>query len=153
MSATPVFDYNKFVTLDGPNLVEYMEPLVNAQATTIPRDVLEHILSDLPSYDEYHLVYALELGMGQSPDLFTLHVPQYLAHENASVCCAAFRVLSKLPDEYVTHLLLDSVRRVPVGRTLFTEPINGAKVNVGINSNLVAELLSVLTKRLRASVP
>jgi hypothetical protein len=112
-----------------------MEPLVNDPMTKVSKDVLERMLSELPTYDEYHLVYALELGGAHSPETFALHVPQYLAHEEASVCCTAFRVLSKLPEEYITQDLVDSVRKI-----VSSYPVR----------KFVAEILDMLTKRMRA---
>ena len=70
MSTTSAFDYVRFLTLTGSDLVTYMEPLVNDSATRVPQDILKVMLSDLPTYDEYHLVYALELGAANSPKSF-----------------------------------------------------------------------------------
>jgi hypothetical protein len=146
----PVFDYETFVALSGPELVAYVEPLLNDQSTSVSAETIARISLDLPSYDEYHLVYALELGALHAPETFARHVPEYLAREEASVCLAAVRALSRLPDESINEELLDLVRHVPIGRHLLTQPINGARHIVGTNSPLVKQLLADLTNRLDA---
>ena len=89
-----------------------MEPLVNDPTATVPQGTLGQILSELPGYDEYHLVYALTLGAKHSPEMFAMRLPQYLAHQEGSVWSAAMRCLDGLPDSLVTQALVDSVRRV-----------------------------------------
>jgi len=108
----PTVDYQRFITLGGRDLYRYLEPLVNDPTTTISGDDLHRMLSELPTYDEYHLVYALELGAKHSPESFALQLPLYLAREEGSVWSAAFRSLEQLPGKYVTEALVDSVRRV-----------------------------------------
>jgi hypothetical protein len=87
-----------------------MEPLVNDRITRVGRDVLERMLSELPEYDEYHLVYALELGAIHSPASFIPRVPPYLAHPKMSVSATAIRILDQVQEKYVTQDLVNSVR-------------------------------------------
>jgi hypothetical protein len=149
MTTATSFDYDRFVTLDGLELCHYVEGLLADPAATISSVSLERMLSELPGYDEYHLVYALTLGAAHSPQTFGPVLPQYLAHEESSVCCTAFNLLSKLPDAAITQDLIESVRKVPERRLFFTKPDTGERVCPGTNSRLVAEILGELTRRLQ----
>jgi hypothetical protein len=110
MNATPNIEYDKFTALGGLDLCHYMEPLLNDCTASVSGDMLDHMLSELPTYDEYHLVYALELGARHSPKTFAMQLPLYLAHEQGVVWSAALRNLEQLPSEYVTDTLVDLVR-------------------------------------------
>src|SRR4051794_19093090 len=98
MNNPETIDYFKFTDLSGLDLCYYMEPLVVAPTIQISDDILARMLSDLPTYDEYHLVYALALGVKYSPDTFASKLPQFLAHEQGSVWSAALNSLNQLPD-------------------------------------------------------
>jgi hypothetical protein len=112
MSAKSNVEYEKFIAIGGLDLCHYMEPLLGDCTTTVSEDVLCRMLSELPTYDEYHLVYALTLGIKHSPQTFAMQLPLYLSHEEASVWSTAFNSLDQLPGEYVTQALVDSVRKV-----------------------------------------
>ena len=124
MSIMYTVEYDKFITLDGLDLCHYMEPLVINTATTVSKDTLQRMLSELPTYDEYHLVYALELGAKHSPETFAMQLPLYLAHKEGSVWSAVLRSLDGLPGKYVTRALVNSVHSVSSsypGKTWITE--------------------------------
>jgi len=112
MNSTPTVEYERFVSLGGMDLYAYMEPLVVDPRTTVSANVLQHMLSELPTYDEYHLVYALTLGAKHSPETYAACLPLYLAHEQGSVSSAALNGLDQLPGNCVTKPLVDSVRRI-----------------------------------------
>ncbi len=103
------FQYERFVALSDSDLYAYVEPFLDPRIL-IPQDVLQRMLSELPMYDECHLVYAIELGPDRVPELFASVVPQYLSHKSQSVRCAASRALNRLPDRFMTRSLLDAVR-------------------------------------------
>ena len=126
-----------------------MEGLLADRTATITRDSLERMLSELPGYDEYHLVYALTLGAAYSPQTFGPLLPKYLAHDDSSVCSTAFNLLSKLPDAAITQDLIESVRKVPERRLFFTKPDTGERACLGTNSRFIAEILGELTRRLQ----
>ena len=111
MSESTVLDYDKFVALEKLSVCAYMEPFVN-ERTVVGKDVLDQMLINLPTYDEYHLVYAIEIGAKHDPDRFAPQLPVYLAHEQGSVWSAAMRNLIALSDRYVTQGLVNSVRNV-----------------------------------------
>src|SRR5262249_15874836 len=97
-------------SLTGSDLVEYMEPIVTDPSAVVPSTALDRIASEIGTYDEYHLVYGLELGPDHAPDLFAPAVPEFLSHESQTVRCAAFRALNRLPDRLITKPLLDAGR-------------------------------------------
>jgi hypothetical protein len=148
MCATPTLEYDRFVRLAGLELCRYVDTLLNDPNTTVTTDTVERMLSDLSTYDEYHLVYALEIGAAHCPEKFALRLPQFLGHSNGSVCCAAVNALSRLPLDCITQELLDRVQAVPE-QALFTEPINGSSAYLGTNSELVEQVLEELMKRMR----
>jgi hypothetical protein len=107
-----VFDYEQFKMLGGLDLCHFMEPLLRDSATEFPTGTLDRLLADLPTYDEYHLVYALTLGAKHSPQSFATELPKYLAHENGSVWSTALNALDQLDGEQVTNDIVESVRTV-----------------------------------------
>lgn len=108
----PSVEYDKFISLQGLELCHYVESLLADPETTISEDALRQMLTELPQYDEYHLVYALEFGARHLPSQFIPQVPAYLAHDSGAVLCAACNILNRLPKRDVTPELVDSVRRV-----------------------------------------
>lgn len=134
MGTAPTVEYDKFIALSGLELCDYMEPLLADPATRVSLDALRRMRFELSSYDEYHLVYALELGAKFSPGSFSGLLPLYLAHEHGSVWSSALRGLGQLPDECVTNALVESVRDVCSSHPAKT---------------WVAEVLDRLGKRLR----
>jgi hypothetical protein len=104
------FDYDLFRSLDGANLVRYMEPIVEDPAAMIPAAVLDRIATECLGYDESHLVYAIELGPNRDPDGFATVVISCLAHGSQAVRCAASRALNRLPDRLITRGFVDAAR-------------------------------------------
>jgi hypothetical protein len=89
-----------------------MEPRIAASQLVILQDVAERILSELPTYEEYHLVYALLLCNKLFPERVIPLLPTYLAHERDSVCCTAMNLLDATPDDYLTDQIAESARLV-----------------------------------------
>jgi hypothetical protein len=113
-----IFEYEKFIKLQALELCNYVEPLLRDPATIVPKDDLERMYSELGTYDQYHLVYALELGNARLPDLFIRAVPSFLSSQEGSVSCAVWNLLNRLPDRYITRELVDSARDARVFRPL-----------------------------------
>lgn len=134
VNSRSAIEYDTFIRLTDVDLVQYMEPVVNDRTTTVPSDMLARILSELSTYDEYHLVYALDLLATRSPGSAVSYVPKYLADERCSVLCAALRLLTNMPDEYVTQELIETVDKV-----LSASPLKKQR----------ASILKPLMKRLR----
>ena len=49
-----VFAYDRFTTLGESDLVAYVEPFLNDPSKSVPEHALGRLLTDLPTYDEYH---------------------------------------------------------------------------------------------------
>jgi hypothetical protein len=104
------FDYDRFHSLNETDLVVYMEPIVTDPSAVVPSMALDRIASEIHTYDEYHLVYGLELGTDHAPDLFAAAVPRFLSHKSQAVRCAASRALNRLPNRLITKPLVDAAR-------------------------------------------
>jgi hypothetical protein len=105
------FDYESFMTLQSLELCRYMEPLVADPGTSVPQEALHRMLAELDTYDQYHLVYALELGSKYFPDLFVKAVPRFLAREEGSVRGTVLRILERLSRKHLSDELIGVVRR------------------------------------------
>jgi len=105
------FDYERFCTLETGDLVQYMEPLLADKTALVGAVDLERLAASLHGFDEYHLVYAIELGMDRSPELFRLPVARCLSHERQSVRLAAHRQLLWLPPEMIADDLMQACDR------------------------------------------
>lgn len=138
INGNPIVDYDTFIELDGLDLHDYMEPLLLNPKTLVTINTLNRLLTELPKYDEYHLVYALEIGAKHSPETFSLHVPQYLVHGKASVWSATLRILDTLPSKYLTQEFIDSVFEF---------------IALHPEKEQVAEALSTLEKRIMKGDP
>jgi hypothetical protein len=103
------FDYNRFLDLKDAELYAYVEPFLDP-ARPIPLDVLERMLKELSTYDEAHLVFAVELGPNHAPDKFAPAVPQLLSHKSQAVRCSVSRAIGRLPDRLITTEFVDAAR-------------------------------------------
>lgn len=106
-----LFDYELFRSLNGSDLVEYMETLLSDTSIKAPGGTLIQLASDAPSYDEYHAVYALELGMQRAPEVFVSLAAKLLCHESQPVRFAAHRGLLNLPASLLTIELIDNCQQ------------------------------------------
>ncbi len=104
----PMFDFPSFLRLSESDLVAYMEPVLNDPTLVVEPEVLRQMAADLASYDEYHLVYAIELGVDQDASMFALTVARCLAHPAQSVRLAAHRTLSRLPAQAISDELINA---------------------------------------------
>lgn len=116
------------------DLFRYMEPFAIDPTMDVPQHVLDYMLAHLSEYDEYRLVYALQLGSDRCPGAFVPLLPQYLVHGAGSVWSTAIRILETIPIEYVTTQLVESVKLVQS-----KHPKN----------EVIRELVQKLTKRLK----
>ena len=87
------FDFDKFTSLSGDELWDYIPAVTKS---TVPRPVVQRIIEHLGSFDEEHLIFALEISPTYEGDAFTPLIPQYLAHSSQSVRLAAARKLWNL---------------------------------------------------------
>lgn len=147
MIPTPAFEYEHFMALTGIDVAHYMEPIINDPATPVSLEALKRIAAEMDNYDEYHLVYAIELGPDRAPDLFTPLLPQYLANESVAVCCAAERAFRRIPDHYITRDLLECVQSLPTTTMYIIDPVSLERRAFSDNTGIVTKALEYLTKR------
>ncbi len=105
------FDYDLFRSLPRDELIRYMTPIANNQGARVPDDDLARMSRELDEYDEYRLVFALELGSRHLPDQYARRLPRYLSHGSFAVRCAAAWGLRSLPNRCICDELIDSVKR------------------------------------------
>ena len=106
------FDYDHFVELSGDSLIEYADPLASSLDIVISPEDIDRLKAHLDAYDEYHLVYAIEIGTDNAPSDFASEIPRFLGHEQASVFCVADRVLRRLATEFLTPSLISEVEKI-----------------------------------------
>jgi len=104
------FCYERFISLSGSALYDYLEPYLGDPHLTIHQNDLKQLLSDIPSFDECHLVYAIELGPDRAPDIFSSILPSCLSHEKQTVRLAASRALERLPSNCVSPDLIFALK-------------------------------------------
>ena len=100
------FNYQTFRSLAMSDLVESMEPIVNDPGTRVEPEDLQGLATDFESFDEYHMVYAIELCADLMPDVFALPTAHCLKHHFQSVRLAAHRALSRLSPRAITDDLI-----------------------------------------------
>lgn len=104
------FDLKTFLSLQSVHLCEYMEPVLANPTIRISENVFGCLLADLPTLDEYHLVYALQLAVNHAKSAFVSLLPSYLVHRSESVRCTAFNALNQIQRDRVTADLVRSLR-------------------------------------------
>lgn len=117
MNAQRSIEYDKFMAFSGVDLCRYMEPLLADRTTSVSDEVLHRMLTELSTYDDYHLVYALVLGTKHLPTTFARQLPLYLGSESESVWCAAFNCIGQLSGDCLTQEIVRLVRTANVSRS------------------------------------
>jgi hypothetical protein len=139
------FTVERFLSLGGENLVEYIEPLLT-QHETIPESSYELLRSRLADLDVGHTVYVLEICILLKPDDFIGHLITFLAHTDSSVCCAAFRLINKASLSLLTDELIARIATTPIV-DLFDPIIDSEdRIRVGTNKIFINELVVKFTR-------
>jgi len=107
-----LFDYKIFTEFEDEHLYNYMEPIVAVGAPETSLEVINRILAELSTYDEYHLVYGLLIGYQHAPERVAGLLPAYLGHARDSVVCTAMNLLDSLPDALLTNRVVQACREV-----------------------------------------
>ena len=118
MTEPKSIDYHTFMSLNGLRLVEYVEPLLIDPAIDVPAEMLAKLLSQLSELDEFHLVYALQLGATFSLESFLPRFSTFLNHKHDSVRCTALNILDRIPDKHVSRELVEAVRQALESNTI-----------------------------------
>lgn len=101
--------YDTFVSLSGRELSNVCERALSAGYLHIDETTIKRFSSEIHTYDEYHCVYAMLLGMKHSPERFAPLLPSLLQSESLAVFCAAYNVMRDLPISLRTPELLSGV--------------------------------------------
>lgn len=136
-----MFDIRSFLTLSGRELADYTEPFLAVEASAIALPVAEALVVALPSLDEEHLVYALELVMRARPVGFTDHLLKFLTHPQAAVCCTAYRLLSDVSRDSVSADFPKKLAAVPIVDLFTDDVVTGEKRRVGTNAEFLRSLM------------
>ena len=135
------FRFDRFSSLKGADLVDYVEPYLATHVEAIPESVYEQLVAGLTYWDEFHLVYAMELGMRRKPCDFARRVVPFLSHHDASVCCAAYRLIKSLPSGREFDDLVPEIMAVPPAELFSTNPITGERIRIGTNEAFLRDLV------------
>lgn len=103
-----------FDRLDAVELQRYVEPLMVNGDLHLSHDQFLHLRDALRDYDQYHLVYALEICARHDPCSIAPLLPEFLHHVEGSVVCAAINILESLPSECISLELLHKVKTATV---------------------------------------
>lgn len=136
-----MFDIRSFLTLSGRELTDYVEPFLVVEVPAITLPVAEAIAVALPSLDEEHLVYALELVMRARPKGFTDHLLTFLTHPQAAVCCTAYRLLSDVSPNSGSAEFPKKLAAVPIVDLYTADVVTGEKRHVGTNAEFLQSLM------------
>jgi len=135
------FDCDKFNTLNGCDLVAYVEPYLAAQQDRIPAATYEALESVIDRLDDAHTVYAIEICMLLKPDDFAGRAIEFLSHSDASVCCAAFNSVSRLSRSSLTDELVARIRATPVVDLFGPDLHSNKRIPIGTNAEFIRSLL------------
>jgi hypothetical protein len=106
------FSYAAFAKHTRIALHNYMEPII-ADPTFCPDlDIAERMLSELDSYDQYHLVYALLMCFRVLPQRLIALLPDYLGHDDPAVYSTAINLLDQTEEQYLSRVVLEQAQRV-----------------------------------------
>ncbi len=142
MSEAKKLDILRFLALSGRKLADYAEAFLTADVPVIRLPAAEALVAALPSLDEEHLIYALELAMMAGPEGFLDHLLAYLTHPRASVCCTAYRLLSDAPQVLLPADFLRKLAAIPIVELSTDDLITGEKRAVGTNAEFVRSLIN-----------
>jgi hypothetical protein len=147
MNAERAFNYDTFISLEGMDLHHYVDALedaglANATATSSTNSVYDALLSGLPSMNDEHVVYAIEICMRLNPIDFLPQAVQYLAHNDASVCCAACRAIEQLPQGAIPDSIVSQIEGIPVAPLTVKDIPPGKVITIGTNEVFLRAVLA-----------
>ena len=138
------FSIDEFLSLAEHELGDYMIPFLHDPDAEILSDrcsIPDRVLDDL---GPGHLVYALELLMVRDPRGAAPRVADFLAHEDAAVCLAAFRCIKMLPVRDWPRILIEKILAMPVVRLSSIHYRTGETVDMGTSEQFLQELRAIV---------
>ena len=115
MGQTTLFDFATFMACSEEELAAYATNiLLNGQMSEV---CLNQLAEKLNSFDDFHLVHAIELGVEFSPSRFLQLIPNFLTHKSQAVRFAVHRQLSaQKPGSISEELIRDCQQLAMQGR-------------------------------------
>lgn len=141
MNESGVLSHDRFLSLAGSELVEYVEPFVNVQMEAIPEVVYEPLQSRLANMDDEHALYALEICMLLKPSEFVGRAITFLSHPNAAVCCTAYRLINGVPTTLMPSDLAAKVAATPTVDLFAADVRSGDRIRIGTNERFIREIV------------
>jgi len=142
-----VFSYDRFLSLSGCELVDYVEPFVTTRVRAIPESVYDVLRSALTGLDEAHTVYALEICMLLKPREFVRCAVRFLSDSNASVCCTAYRIIKSLPPTSMPAELVREICATPSVDLFASDVCSGDRIHIGTNEEFIRDLIATFAER------
>ena len=147
MNESGAFSYDRFLSLAGSELVEYVEPFVNVRVEAIPEAVYEPLRSELADMDDEHAVYALEICMRLNPSEFVRRAITFLSHPDAAVCCAAYNSINSLPPPLMSADLVARVAATPTVDLFAPDLRSGDRIRIGTNEGFIRDLVAKFAQK------
>ena len=145
MNAPAIFNTDRFLSLRDSELVEYVEPFVNTQTQAITESAYDVLAAALDGLDDAHIVYALEICMLLKPSEFANRAVMFLSHTAASVCCAAYNSINRLPPSLMPEDLVQRIAATPIVDLFATDLRSAERIRIGTNEEFIRDLLAKLT--------
>jgi hypothetical protein len=141
MNESTAFNYDRFLSLAGCELVDYVEPFLTTKTNAIPESVYDPLQARLTGLDEYHAVYALEICMLLKPREFISHVVGFLSHHDSSVCCTAYRLIKAIQPTLMPTSLVAKIAATPTVDLFTSDLRSGDRIRIGTNEEFIRDLV------------
>lgn len=102
-------DFDRF---SAAELHDFVEPKLLDPKFEFGNEAIEILLAGTPTYDEYHLVYAIVILAKFAPEKIALKLPGFLLHDLDSVRCAAVNAINQLDPAAMSEQLVDEIERI-----------------------------------------
>jgi len=149
MNESTFFSYERFLSLAGGELVNYVEPFVTTQSEAIPESVYDSLQPGLALLDNEHTVYALEICMLLKPRDFISRVVGFLSHNDSSVCCTAYRLIKSTQPSLIPADLVVEVADTPTVDLFASDVRSGNRIRIGTNEEFIHDLVKSFTQKQR----
>ena len=145
MNESAFFSCERFLSLTGGELVNYVEPFVTIQSDAIPESVYDSLQPRLAVLDNEHTVYALEICMLLKPRAFISRVVGFLSHDDSSVCSTAYRLIKTIHPSLMSADLVAEVADTPTVDLFASDVRSGNRIRIGTNEEFICDLVKSFT--------
>ncbi len=142
MNESAIFSIQTFFLLTGCELARYVEPFIAKGSAAVHYSAYDVLRQGIATFDNEHIVYALEICMLLNETEFASQLPKFLSHRDASVSSTAFRLIYDLDPASVPFGFASAFTAVPIVDLFTTNVISGGEVHVGTNKTFVDKLIA-----------